>query len=89
MKAERRSDSSLLETVAARLRCDYLSDLRFPEKTGRARLVRVLEEIPWQAACLWEWNDALEDLLGGPPQETAEAARRKLIDGLRLLPRDR
>lgn len=62
--------------------CTCLSDLRYLNEWQRARLARALEEIPADAAGVWEWNDALAYLSRYPPQETAEAARERLIQSL-------
>ena len=48
----------------------------------RARLARVLEEIPAGAADLRTWNDALDYLAQAPPEQAAEDARALLITKL-------
>lgn len=72
----------LLEFLAYKAGCDYLSDL--PRVTGwqRIKTCRALEQIPPEAAELWEWNDALNYLAQAPPEETAQAARERLLSAL-------
>ena len=69
----------LLEFLQYQAGCAYLSDLRYLGGWQRARLVRVLDEIPAEAADLRTWNDALEYLAGAQPEPTAEDARARLI----------
>lgn len=71
----------LLEFLANRLRCAYLSDL--PRVSGE-QLAQELRRIPAEAAGLREWNDALAYLTGEPPAETAERARERLLAVLQL-----
>lgn len=70
---------SLLDFLAYKAGCSYLSDL--PRATGwqRARLARTLEDIPAEAASLRDWNDALDYLAQAPPVPTAQEARARLI----------
>ena len=70
---------SLLDTLAARMGCGYLSDLRFLSEWEMERLGRLIEEIPPEEATLEEWNDALEYLTGDSPEENRERARECLI----------
>lgn len=72
----------LLEFLAYKAGCDYLSDL--PRVTGwrRIKTRRALEQIPPEAAELREWNDALNYLAQAPPEETAQAARERLLSAL-------
>ena len=73
---------SLLDELARRIGCTYLSDLRFLDAPGRQALARTLADIPAGAAGLREWNDALAYLTGEPPQSTADAARALLVERL-------
>ena len=61
---------SLLEFLAYKAGCPYLSDLP-----------RV---IPAESASLHDWNDALEYLAQAPPEATPQAARRRLLERLNL-----
>mgnify|MGYP001779998758 FL=1 len=72
----------LLEYLSHRAGCAYLSDLKYINGWQRARLARVLEEIPAGAADLRTWNDALDYLAQAPPEQAAEDARALLITKL-------
>lgn len=72
----------LLEYLSYRAGCAYLSDLKYINGWQRARLARVLEEIPAEAADLRTWNDALDYLAQAPPELAAEDARALLITKL-------
>lgn len=72
----------LLDYLAYRAGCTYLSDLRYTGNWQRAQLARALEEIPAEAASLRAWNDALDYLAQAPPASTAQEARERLIAGL-------
>lgn len=72
----------LLEYLSHRAGCAYLSDLKYINGWQRARLARVLEEIPAWAADLRTWNDALDYLAQAPPEQAAEDARALLITKL-------
>lgn len=72
----------LLEFLAYRAGCVYLSDLHNASSWQKARLVRELEGMPAEAVTLCEWNDALAYLAQAPPEGTAEAARKRLLCAL-------
>lgn len=72
----------LLEYLSHRAGCAYLFDLKYINGWQRARLARVLEEIPAGAADLRTWNDALGYLAQAPPEQAAEDARALLITKL-------
>lgn len=69
----------LLEFLAYKAGCAYLSDLPHASGWQRVRLAHALERVPAEAAVLREWNDALDYLAQAPPEETAQAARERLI----------
>ena len=76
----------LLEYLAYRAGCRWLSDLHCLDGCQRIRLHHVLEQLPPEAAPLREWNDAVAYLTGRQPAATAAtaaAARRALLDALR------
>ncbi len=75
--------TSLLELLAQKIGCSYLSDLRFLPAWRREQLAREVEMLPPQDASVFEWNDALCYLTGEGPEKTAEAARNRLLDLLR------
>ena len=72
----------LLDFLAYKAGCAYLSDL--PRATGwqRARLMRALENIPADAASLHDWNDALDYLTQASPASTTQEARARLMAAL-------
>ena len=76
-------DVSLLDYFQWKTQCEYLSDLHWLSSEQRACLAREIEKIKAERASLHEWNDALEYLLGQPPQPEAEAARDALMAGLK------
>ena len=72
---------SLLDYLAWRVGCDYLSDLRFLTSAQKLRLLHVLESVPAEAASPNEWTDAL-DYLTGRNADGAAQSRAKLIEHL-------
>ena len=72
----------LLEYLAGRCHCVYLSDLRFLNEAQRRRLACEIEAVSADAASLREWNDALEYLTGRSAEQTVERARKRLIQSL-------
>ena len=50
----------LLDHLADRCHCAYLSDLRFLIEKQQRSLAREVEAVSADAAPLWEWPDALE-----------------------------
>ena len=75
---------ALLDDLAVQLHCQYLSDLRFLAVEERRSLADVIGRIPYTAGSLWEWNDALDYLVGAAPEQTVEAAKRCLLAHLRF-----
>lgn len=75
----------LLEVLQVRMGVFYLSDPRLLSNYERTRLARVLADIPAAAASLREWNDALLYLSNRQPEQTAKAARERLIQSLSQL----
>lgn len=73
---------TLLEYLSYRAGCTYLSDLRYLDRWEKVQLAQTLEQIAVEAASLRVWNDALDYLAQAPPEQTAEAARARLITAL-------
>lgn len=73
----------LLDMLAYRMGCMYLSDLRFIPPGAQGRLAREVERIPSQDASLSEWNGALSYLTGEGPEPSAEQAKTRLAALLR------
>lgn len=72
----------LLDFLAYRTGHTVLSDLHYMDELEQTRMARVLKDIPPEAAGLREWNDTLEYLARLPPEETAQAARGRLMEWL-------
>jgi len=72
----------LLEYLAQRTGCNYLSDLRYLSQWEQFRLSREIARIPAEAFSLAVWNDALAYLAGLPPEPCASDAREALIQSL-------
>lgn len=70
---------SLLEFLAYKAGCPYLSDLRFLSPEQRRYLAQSLERLTPRKEDTWEWNDALDYLTGAPPEDTAQAAKERLV----------
>ena len=70
---------SLLELLAWRSDCQYLSDLR-NSKGYTACILHELEKIDPEEAPLSEWNDALDYLAGAPAAENRKDAKKQLLE---------
>lgn len=81
-----KNDFPLLEILARRMGCAYLSDLKYLDTSGRAVLAGLVRGTGAGQALREEWNDALSYLTGQPPQPDAGTARRALLDALDTLP---
>lgn len=75
MTAER----SLLDLLSIQMGCMYLSDLRFLSLEQRRHLAGRLELLTLLEKDIREWNDALDYLTGAPPEDTAQAAKERLV----------
>ena len=67
--------AGLLEILAFRTGCMYLSDLRQSRRLPQIR--RENKKIPTEQFSLWEWNDAVAYITGSPHSfaNAGEAAR--------------
>lgn len=72
----------LLDYLARRAGCLYLSDLRFMDGPERWSVAQILRGISPEAASLHEWNDALLYLGQASPEQTGEDAKARLIAAL-------
>ena len=72
----------LLDYLALRAGCTYLSDLHRPGPGQRARLRGALAELAPDCAPQREWDDAVAYLTGGPPAPGPGAAKTALLDWL-------
>ena len=73
---------SLLDVLAYQVGVACLSDLHGMKGVEKVRMARALEKIPAGGAELSEWNDALCYITGQPTEETAGAARERLMEWL-------
>lgn len=76
-------DIHMLELLAARLGCSYMSDLKYLSSARRQQLSREIEKIAPESADLKEWNDTLMYLTNMPPASERESARLELINCLK------
>ena len=77
------TEMSLLDVLSIRMNCLNLSDLKYLNNCGRAKLCRIISEIPEDDAPCSEWNDALQYLTGdNTAQASASEAKEALITGL-------
>lgn len=72
-------DQSLLDLLSIQMGCMYLSDLRFLSPEQRRYLAQRLDRLTPRQEDIREWNDALEYLTGAPPEDTARAAKDRLV----------
>lgn len=69
----------LVDYLAYKIGCEYISDLPRAVGSRPMQLLQTLNRTPAEAAPLEEWNDALYYLVGASSEETAQAARTRLI----------
>lgn len=77
------AEQSLLDLLSIQMGCMYLSDLRFLSLEQRRYLAQKLDRLTPREEDLRDWNDALVYLIDTEPEETAAAAKEKLVDSLR------
>ena len=73
------AEQSLLDLLSIQMGCMYLSDLRFLSPEQRRYLARRLELLTPREEDVREWNDALDYLAEAPPEDTAQAAKERLV----------
>ncbi len=73
------AEQSLLDLLSIQMGCMYLSDLRFLSPEQRRYLAQRLDRLTPRQEDIREWNDALEYLTGAPPEDTAQAAKDRLV----------
>lgn len=75
---------SLVEYISYKIGCTYISDLPGLDGLGKMKAARVLNDVQADVYPLKEWNDALQYIVHGSAELTAEEARaalmRKLCD---------
>ena len=72
-------EQSLLDLLSIQMGCMYLSDLRFLSPEQRRYLAQSLDPLTPRPEDIREWNDALDYLTGAPPENTAQAAKERLV----------
>lgn len=77
---ETKANAPLLETLARRMDCAYLSDLKYLDRRRRKVLAELLRKTAASRASCAEWNDALAYLGGEGACANAESARRALLE---------
>ncbi len=71
---------SLLDYLADKMGCAYLSDLKFLNDWQRTRLYTEIEKIQAETFSPKEWNDTLEYLTGmASDEKTAKKSRECLL----------
>ena len=70
---------SLLEFLAYKAGCPYLSDLRFLSQEQRQYLAHKLDRLTPRNEDVRDWNDALNYLTGALSVDTAQAAKEQLV----------
>lgn len=74
---------SLVDFLAKKLGCVYISDLKYLTADQQKRLASLLEQLPPKAASKAEWDDALRYIEQLPAQKSAEKDRERLLSALR------
>lgn len=72
-------EQSLLDLLSIQMKCEYLSDLRFLSQEQRRYLAQRLDRLTPREEDVREWNDALIYLTGASPEDTAQAAKARLL----------
>ena len=72
----------LLEYLAQRVGCAYLSDLRYLSPWEQMRLSREIAKVPAETFPLKMWNDALAYLTGLLPKADVSNAKEALLEHL-------
>lgn len=81
MNGEGNSEFPLLDHLAYRMQCDYVSDLRFLEDWKWPRLRRELQKLPVSSISLRQLNDTASYLTGETMEfASAEQAVRYLLN---------
>lgn len=73
---------SLLERLAERMGCVYLSDLSYLKGEQRDHLIQEIRATPASSASISDWNDALDYLTQTSPIPDPETAKETLISQL-------
>lgn len=72
--------ASLLDLMAIKVGCSYLSDLKYIDESKRFHLAMELKKVPAKDEDYSDWNDALEYFSSGTVScSSAEQAKESLI----------
>ncbi|MCR5481202.1 MAG: hypothetical protein K6F52_00175 [Clostridia bacterium] len=75
---------SLLETVFLRFGCTEFSELRRLSAEKKMQIAEEIEEkTDEKDIMLQDYNELLHIILGEPPEEDVQTARKRLLEGLR------
>lgn len=72
-------EQSLLDLLSIQMGCMYQSDLRSLPPEQRRYLAQKLDRLTPREEDVREWNDALIYLTGASPEDTAQAAKARLL----------
>ena len=72
-------EQSLRDLLSIQMKCEYLSDPRFLSQEQRRYLAQRLDRLTPREEDVREWNDALIYLTGASPEDTAQAAKARLL----------
>ena len=75
---------SLVEYLAYKANCEYISDLPHLDVLSKTRAHRALENVEPDMYSLAQWNDALAYIVSGQPCSTSEEARAALSKALQV-----
>ena len=78
--ARQQAGDELLDTLAGRLGCNYLSDLKSPQH--KAAVAEIVATIDAQRYPLAQWNEALAYLCGQNAHSDAQSAKEALKQAL-------
>lgn len=73
---------SLVEYIAYKAGCEYISDLHTLDEAKKRKALRAVEKVMPEMYPLTQWNDALQYVVKAESKQTAEDARTALIAGL-------
>lgn len=75
---------SLVEYLAYKAGCEYISDLPRMGPVGKRKAGKALENVAPDMYTLKQWNDALSYIAGKPEEDTPELARQVLAEALQV-----
>lgn len=73
---------SLVEYIAYKAGCEYISDLHSMDEVEKRKAYRAVEKVQPEVYPLMQWNDALQYVFKAEPESTAEDAKKVLMSML-------